>query len=142
MNEEGLFLRFIRFYQYLYRKRMKNSAKICALLNRILFSCDIPASCELGKGIKFPHFALGVVIHPRTKIGKNSTIYQHVTIGSRNGFGPPKIGDNVLIGTGASILGEITIGNNVSIGANSVIISDIPSNSTVVGIPGRIVAKK
>ncbi|MFJ5759270.1 serine O-acetyltransferase [Neobacillus sp. NPDC093182] len=139
MNKEGSFLKFIRLYQFLYKKKLKAPGKFLALVHKIVFSCDIPPSCELGTGTKFPHFALGVVLHPRCKIGNNTTIYQHVTIGSRNGLGPPIIGNDVLIGSGAVIIGDIVIGNNVNIGANSVVTKSIPDNSTVVGIPGKIV---
>lgn len=82
-------------------------------------------------------------MHPKTVIGSNCKIFQSVTIGSKwtNGFctgDAPYIGDNVMIGAGAVILGNITIGNNVIIGANAVVLRDIPPNSFVVGVPGKI----
>ena len=89
-----------------------------------------------------PHHALGVVLHPRTVIGDNFTIYQNVTIGSRNNQGPPLIGNGVLIGAGACILGDIKIGNNVSIGANAVVLCSVPDNSIAVGVPAVIKKKQ
>ncbi|MED5119474.1 serine O-acetyltransferase [Priestia megaterium] len=139
--KEGIFLKYIRLYQTCWNKQFRLLSKLLAFLYRVLFSCNIPPSCEIGRGTSFPHYALGVTIHPRCSIGENCKIYQHVTLGSRDGIGPPIIGNNVLIGSGAIILGDIKIGNNVNIGSNSLVINDIPSNSTVVGVPGRILYK-
>ncbi|MDT2047779.1 serine O-acetyltransferase [Priestia flexa] len=140
--KEGAFLKYIRVYQFFWKKRLKFFAKLMMLFGRILFSCDIPPSCTIGKNTSFPHYGLGVVIHPRCKIGDNCKLYQNVTIGSRNGQGPPVIGNNVLVESGAVILGDIKIGDNVNIGSNSVIINNVPSNSTVVGVPGRVLKNK
>ena len=133
---------FIYLKKWLYRHRMKIIAKILDLVLRIFSSCDIPSSSELGKNGCFPHFALGVVIHPRCKIGDNFKIYQNVTIGSRNGEGPPEIGNNCYIGAGACVLGKIKIGNNVVIGSNAVVITDVPDNYIAVGVPAKIKPKK
>lgn len=136
MEKDSLFVNGIKFYQKLNCKGKKRISKLIYLLYRTLFSCDIPSSSILGHNVKFPHYALGVVIHPRSIIGNNVTIYQHVTIGSRNGIGAPIIGNNVVIGAGAIIIGDIKIGDNVKIGANSVVLKSVPDNCTVVGIPG------
>lgn len=128
--------------------RMKNrlfrgkKVTILDVFFRLLFSFDIPTSVKIGKGTKLPHFGLGVVIHPKVIIGENCKIFQQATIGYRNGDGPPIIGDNVYIGTGAKILGKIKIGDNTKIGANAVVLKDIPSNATVVGIPGKVINSK
>jgi len=114
-------------------------AKFLDKIVRMIFSCEVPSTIKMGKNIVFAHAALGVVIHPRTVLGNDIKIYQNVTIGSRNGVGPPIVGNNVLIGAGACILGDITIGNNVKIGANAVVTKDVPSNSVVVGIPAKII---
>ena len=92
-------------------------------------------------GVPFlPHGLNGIVISDRAKIGKNCTILQQVTIGVRNFHGgAPTIGDNVLIGAGAKVLGEIFVGNGSKIGANAVVLEDVPEGATVVGNPGRIV---
>jgi serine O-acetyltransferase len=109
---------------------------------RIIFSCVI--SRRLPKTTKIPH-PVGIVIGkpPGTQIGDNCIIMQNVTIGiSKIGEGTgPRIGNNVFIGAGASILGNIRVGNYVTIGANSVVIKDIPDGSTVVGNPGRVIIK-
>ncbi|WP_198540758.1 serine O-acetyltransferase [Capnocytophaga stomatis] len=106
---------------------------------RVVYSCDLPVSLKLGKGVVLKHNGLGVVIHPDAIIGENTLIYQNVSIAGRNNRGVPTIGKNVFIGCGACVLGGVTIGDNVSIGANSVVINDIPDNAVVVGIPGKVV---
>ncbi|MBS7528097.1 serine acetyltransferase [Fusibacter paucivorans] len=120
--------------------RMTRLTSFLNYLTRFLFSCEIPASVVIGSNIVFAHYGLGVTIHGRTTIGDNVKIYQNVTIGSRNGEGPPRIGDNVLIGAGACILGDITIGNNVQIGANAVVLHNIPDNSIAVGVPAKVIS--
>ena len=87
-----------------------------------------------------PHGLYGIIISHNAKIGKKCTIYHQVTIGEGKG-GAPIIGDNVLIGTGAKIIGNIKIGHNVRIGAGAVVFSDIPDGATVVCQPPRIILK-
>lgn len=131
-----------RIGNWFYRNRMTNISKFFSYLNRLLFSVWLPSSAMIGKNFKVGYWGLGIVIHSNSKIGNNCQINQNVTIG-RN-FGDkdvPIIGDNVYVGAGSVIFGEITIGNNVIIGANSVINKNIPSNSTAVGNPHRIIQK-
>lgn len=85
-----------------------------------------------------PHYLNGIIVSYYAKIGSNCTINQQVTIAEDNEKAAV-IGDNVFIGTGAKILGNVHIGNNVRIGANAVVVKDVPDNCTVVGIPARIV---
>lgn len=100
---------------------------------------SIPAATEIGKGFRIHHFG-GVIFHSNVKMGENCTVYQGVTLGDKGGWGnPPTIGNNVLIGAGAKVLGDITIGDNVAIGANAVVLSSIPANSIAAGIPAKIV---
>lgn len=136
--KKNRFLKLFYIKSWLYYHNLKFLAKIIDGFIRVLFGCDIPASVKLGKNGIFPHFALGIVIHPRTEIGDNFKIYQNVTIGYRNNEGPPKIGNNCLIGAGACILGNIVIGDNVTIGANAVVIDDVPENSIAVGVPAVV----
>lgn len=82
-----------------------------------------------------PHNGLGVVVHPNVIIGNNVTIRQNVTIGGRNGSGLPIIMDNVEIGAGAVLLGDIIIGESARIGANAVVLTDTPPHHTAVGVP-------
>ena len=95
----------------------------------------------------FPHGVSGIFISNNAKIGKNAVIFQGVTIGSNTlenskGSGAPTIGDDVYIGAGAKIIGNVKVGTNVRIGANCVVVNDVPSNSTVVLTSPRIITKK
>ncbi len=109
---------------------------------RFKFGIDIPINLNVGKGLYIGHFG-GIVIGSEVTIGRNCNISQGVTLGRINRGpkkGSPTIYDNVYIGSGAKVLGNILIGNNVAIGANAVVINDAPDGSVVVGIPGRIVS--
>jgi len=109
-------------------------------LARFLTGIEIHPGAQINEGLFIDH-GMGVVIGETAVVGKNVTLYQGVTLGGtgkEKGKRHPNIGDNVVIGTGAKILGNITIGNNSYIGANAVVVKDVPANSTVVGVPGRI----
>lgn len=123
---------------YFYKKRLTLFAFIIMKMIRIIYSCEIHYKTNIGKNLKLPHNGLGCVISHNAIIGDNCNIMQNVTIGGRGTEGVPKIGDNVLIGAGAIVLGNINIGNNVKIGANSVVLNDLPDNCTAVGIPAQI----
>lgn len=134
--------------KFAHKKNIPFIPKILVNINRILFSCDIPVESCIHKSVIFSHNALGVVIHEDAKIGKNTKILHHVTIGGNMGkkmmlddkvISVPIIGENVLIGVGAKILGPVKIGNNVKIGAGAVVLNDIPNNATAVGIPAKII---
>ena len=102
---------------------------------------EIHPGAEIGKGFFIDH-GTGVVIGETSIIGDNVTLYQGVTLGGtgkEQGKRHPTIGSNVLIGAGAKVLGSCTIGDNCKIGAGSVVLENIPSGSTVVGVPGRVV---
>ena len=92
---------------------------------------------QIGPGLMFAHFS-ATVIHPGAVIADNCTIFTGVTIGSVRGKGIPVIGSNVVLATGAKVLGNVKIGNNVMIGANSVVVKDIPENSVVGGVPAKV----
>lgn len=104
----------------------------------MLFSCELPCSVVIGENTELVHGGLGCVFHEKTVIGKNCKIFQNVTIGGLPSGGVPVIGDNVLIGAGAVILGNVNIGSHVKIGANAVVLSDVPDGCTAVGVPARI----
>lgn len=126
----------------LYKKRIPIFPKIIQKLIRIIYGCYIPYESNIGKGTRFIHEGLGVVIHQKATIGKNCFINTSVVIGGSNHKKVvPKIGNNVYIGTGVIIVGEVSIGNNVAIGANSVVVNDIPDGCLVVGTPAKIIKK-
>lgn len=105
--------------------------------------CDIHPGAVIGKSFFIDH-ATGVVIGETTVIGDNVTLYQGVTLGgtsSSKGKRHPTLGNNIVCGANATILGNITIGDNVRIGAGSVVVKDVPKNCTVVGVPGKIIIK-
>jgi serine O-acetyltransferase len=101
---------------------------------------EIHPGARIGKGLFIDH-GMGVVVGETTIIGDNVTLFQGVTLGGtgkERGKRHPTLGSNVVVGTGAKVLGNILIGDNVAIGANAVVLRDVPPNSTVVGVPGRI----
>jgi serine O-acetyltransferase len=101
---------------------------------------EIHPSATIGRGFFIDH-GMGVVVGETAVIGKNVTLFQGVTLGGtgkERGKRHPTLGDNVVVGTGAKVLGNIAIGRDSIIGANAVVIRDVPEHSTVVGVPGRI----
>jgi serine O-acetyltransferase len=106
------------------------------------FGIQIPISVDIGSGFYIGHFS-GIFIYPDCKIGKNCNLSQGVTLGNANrgkNKGYPTIGDNVYIGPGAKLVGNVKVGNYVAIGANCVVTKDIPDNAVVVGIPAKIIS--
>lgn len=143
VGELNLVYKLYKLNSNLYKHGLRIIPFLIRAFMRIIFCCDIDPRCKIGEGTCFPHYAMAVMIHKDAVIGKNCIILQCVTIGGRNGYNElPKIGDNVLIGCGAKILGPVKIGNNAKIGANAVVISDIPDNATAVGLPAKIVNRK
>jgi len=111
-------------------------------VNRFLTGIEIHPAAEIGPGFFIDH-GMGVVIGETTQVGENVTLYQGVTLGGtgkETGKRHPTIGDNVVVSVGAKVLGAIEIGDHVKIGAGSVVLQSVPSHSTVVGVPGRVVA--
>ncbi|MCD8377699.1 MAG: serine O-acetyltransferase [Candidatus Gastranaerophilales bacterium] len=113
-------------------------------LTRIITGIEIHPAASIGERLFIDH-GEGVVIGETTIIGNDVLIYQQVTLGGtgkEHGKRHPTIGNNVIIGAGAKILGNIKIGDNVRVGAGSVVVDDVPENSTVVGVPGHVVLQK
>ncbi len=132
---------FHRLAHALWRRRVPVLPRFVSQVNRFLTGIEIHPAATLGDGLFIDHGA-GVVIGETSEVGENVTIYQGVTLGGtgkETGKRHPTIGDNVVIGAGALLLGSIKVGDNVKVGAGSVVIHDVPPNSTVVGNPGRTV---
>ena len=107
---------------------------------RFFTGIEIHPGARIGKGLFIDH-GMGIVIGETTVVGDNVLLYQGVTLGGtgkEKGKRHPTIGNNVVIGGGAKVLGNITIGDNSYVGANAVVVKNVPANSTVVGVPGRI----
>ncbi len=110
-------------------------------MGRALTGIEIHPGAVIGKAFFIDH-GMGVVVGETSEIGDNVTLYHGVTLGGttwQKGKRHPTIGNNVVVGAGAKVLGPVNIGDNTRIGANSVVISEIPPNSVVVGIPGKVV---
>ncbi len=134
---------FHRISHWLWNHRLKLLARLLSHLSRWLTGIEIHPGAKIGRRFFIDH-GMGVVIGETTEIGDDVTIYHQVTLGgtsTKKGKRHPTIGNNVVIGAGAKILGPVKIGDNCKIGANSVVIKDVPPNSTVVGIPGRVVKR-
>lgn len=111
---------------------------------RFLTGIEIHPGAKIGSGFFIDH-GMGVVIGETSEIGENVTLYQDVTLGGtgiERGKRHPTLGDNVVVGAGAKVLGKIRIGNNVKIGAGSVVIHSVPDYSTVVGVPGEVIRRE
>lgn len=131
-----------RVTHWLWNRRVPIVPRTLSHLNRALTGIEIHPGARIGKGFFIDH-GMGVVIGETTQIGEGVTLYQGVTLGGtgkEQGKRHPTIGNNVIISVGAKVLGAIEIGDNVKIGAGSVVLRPVPSNSTVVGVPGRVVA--
>ena len=137
---------FYKIGNILWRYNLKFFARMIMHVTRIFTGIEIHPAAKIGSNFFMDH-GLGVVIGETTEIGKNVTIYQGVTLGGvmpsvesnsqRNQKRHPTIGNNVIIGSGAQVLGAITIGDNARIGANSVVSRNVPPNVTVAGVPAR-----
>ena len=129
-----------RVAHFFYKLHLKGIARLITNVARFWTGIEIHPAAKIGKNLFIDH-GMGVVIGETAEIGDNCTIYQCATLG---GTGKerekrhPTLKDNVVVGAGAKVLGNITIGNNVKIGANSVVLRDVPDDCTVVGV-GRIV---
>ena len=115
--------------------------RLISQIAKLMTGIEIHPGALIGPGVFIDH-GMGVVIGETTIIGENVTIFQGVTLGGtgkERGKRHPTVGNNVVVGAGAKVLGNVTIGDDVQIGANAVVIKDVPANSTVVGVPGRVV---
>ncbi|MFH1413750.1 MAG: serine O-acetyltransferase EpsC [Candidatus Omnitrophota bacterium] len=123
-----------------YKLHMFFTARMISQIARSITGIEIHPGAKIGKRFFIDH-GMGVIVGETSIIGDDVLLYQGVTLGGtglKQGKRHPTIGNNVVIGAGAKILGDITIGDNSYVGANAVVIKDVPPNSTVVGVPGRI----
>ena len=130
-----------RFAHRLYKWNIQLIPRMISYLTRIITGIEIHPAAKIGRRFFIDH-GDGVVIGETTVIGNDVLIYQQVTLGGtgkESGKRHPTLGNKVIVGAGAKVLGNITIGDNVRIGAGSVVIENVPPHSTVVGVPGRIV---
>ena len=130
-----------RIAHHFYLKGWVVFPRLINTFSRFLTGIDIHPGAKLGPGLFIDH-GMGLVIGETAELGSNVTLYQGVTLGGtgkEKGKRHPTIGNNVLIGTGAKVLGPIKVGDNSRIAANSVVLREIPEDSTAVGIPARVV---
>lgn len=132
-----------RFAHWFYIRRLFFIARLISQLSRFITGIEIHPGAKIGRRLFIDH-GMGVVIGETAEIGDNCTIYHNVTLGGtgkEKGKRHPTIGNNVLIGAGAKILGPFKVGDNAKIGANAFVSREVEANTTVVGIPARAVKK-
>ena len=132
-----------RLNHFLYQLKVPFFPRLFSQLARFFTGIEIHPGAVIGPGLFIDH-GMGVVIGETTEIGRDVTLYQGVTLGgtgTQRGKRHPTIGDNVVIGAGAKVLGNIKIGNQCKIGAGSVVVHSVPDNCTVVGVPAEVVRK-
>ncbi len=132
-----------RMAHWFYKHKMLMIARIISQTSRFFTGIEIHPGATIGKGFFIDH-GMGVVIGETAVIGDNCLIYQGVTLGGTGkdrGKRHPTLGNNVMVGSGAKVLGPFTVGNNVKIAANAVVLDAIPDNCTAVGVPARIIKR-
>ncbi len=135
---------FHRVSHKLWRSNWKGFARGLSSFSRWLTGIEIHPNATIGKRFFIDH-GMGVVIGETAEIGDDCTLYHGVTLGGTTwnaGKRHPTLGNKVVIGAGAKVLGPLTVGDNAKIGSNSVVVKDVPGGATVIGIPGRVVATK
>lgn len=132
-----------RVAHWFWRHKFKFVARVISQTNRFMTGIEIHPGATIAKGFFIDH-GMGVVIGETAEIGEGCLLYHGVTLGGvslEKKKRHPTLGNHVVIGAGAKVLGAITLGDNVQVGANAVVLKDVPPNSVVVGIPGRVVVQ-
>ena len=132
---------FHRLAHTLFRWHIPVLPRLISHISRFLTGIEIHPGAKIGEGFFIDH-GMGVVIGETSEIGDNVTLYQDVTLGGtshQRAKRHPTLGNNVVVGVGAQLIGAITIGDNTKVGAGSVVVTSVPANATVVGVPGRVV---
>ena len=133
---------FHRLAHGLYRLRVPLAPRLISHLSRFLTGIEIHPGAKIGEGLFIDH-GMGVVIGETTEIGDDCSLFQGVTLGgtsTKRAKRHPTLGNNVVVGAGANVIGAIHVGDNARIGAGSVVATSVPENATVVGVPGHVVA--
>jgi len=131
-----------RLAHTLFRWHIPVLPRLISHISRFLTGIEIHPGAKIGDGFFIDH-GMGVVIGETSEIGDNVTLYQGVTLGGTSHQRTkrhPTLGNNVVVGVGAQLIGDITIGDNTKVGAGSVVVNSAPANATVIGVPGRVVA--
>jgi len=132
---------YYRIAHFFYKIKLKFIARFVSQLARFLTGIEIHPGAKIGKELFIDH-GMGVVIGETAEIGDHCVLYQGVTLGGTGkdkGKRHPNLGDNVMVGSGAKILGPITVGSGSKVGAGAVVLKDVPDNCVAVGVPARIV---
>ncbi len=132
-----------RLSHKLYQKKLFTVARIVSQAARFFTGIEIHPGAKIGKGLFIDH-GMGVVIGETTEIGDNCLIYQGVTLGGtgkEHGKRHPTLGNNVMVGAGAKVLGPFKVGDNAKIASNAVVLTEVPPNTTAVGVPARVVKR-
>ncbi len=130
-----------RLAHWFYKHHMPGFARFISQLNRFFTGVEIHPGAKIGTGLFIDH-GMGVVIGETTEMGDNCTLYQGVTLGGtgkESGKRHPTLGNNVMVGSGAKVLGPFKVGDNTKIAAGAVVLGEVPANATCVGVPARIV---
>ncbi len=132
-----------RLAHRLWRAGWPVTARFVSHVSRFLTGIEIHPAARLGRGVFIDH-GMGVVIGETAEVGENVTLYQGVTLGGtslKREKRHPTLERNVVVGTGAAVMGAITVGEGTRIGAGSVVVKDVPPNSVVVGVPGKVISR-
>lgn len=131
-----------RFYSALHRAGYVRSAQLAYLRAKQRFGCDLHPASDIGPGLRIVH-AQDIVVGPDAHLGRDVVLFNGITLGNKLGrtsyLGMPRVGDWVLIGAGAKLLGPIAVGRGARIGANAVVLADVPEGAIAVGAPARII---
>jgi serine O-acetyltransferase len=140
----GLHALFLhRVSHWLYKRKLPFFPRLISHVARLFTGIEIHPGATIGKGVFIDH-GMGVVIGETAILGDYCLIYQNVTLGGtgkESGKRHPTLGCNVVVGTGAKVLGNLQVGDHVRVGAGSIVLRDVPSDCTVVGVPGRVISK-
>ena len=125
---------------WLWKRRVPLLPRLLSMINRIVFSAQVPAETQIGKGVRLNYSGLGTVLHARAVIGDRVEIGPGVVVGGRSEiYEVPVIEDDVALGVGAKVLGPVRVGRGAVVGANAVVLDDVPAGAVVVGVPARVV---